>query len=157
MLRIITIIALAGAILAGCGHRTRLIRAENEVFVEGLFSIWGSWVKDEGENLDVRIKIENNAPHGILIRTRDMRCSRGDRWGDLRIIDGHGQRGGDILFQPGQVHDFTMVCDLARETAGEFRIHVAHVYEDPHDRPDGAAQLLATDIEWMVTEQTLVE
>jgi len=146
------VVCLAILFLSGCVRRTHLIRAENEVYVEGLFSVWGTWVKDKGEKLDLKLNIENSVPVPIVIRTRDIKCSKGERWGDLYFL-GRARHSRRVVLHPRQRRTFVVACRLAhRDIEGDFRILVGHIFEDPMRRADGVAELLATDIEWVVPE-----
>ncbi|MFT7625451.1 MAG: hypothetical protein ACI9WU_004642, partial [Myxococcota bacterium] len=124
---------LGSGLLSGCATRAPLIRGENEVYVEGLVSIWGSWVKDKGDKFDVSLSIQNRGRRGIFVRRRDLLCARGDRWGELSVL-----RGGDrrrIRLRPGQTARLTVVCRLANaRIRGDYRIILGHVFEEPRRR-----------------------
>ena len=138
-----------GALLLGCGARTKLIKNENAVLVEGLFEVWGQWVKDKGRKLDLKLTIANDFNAPILIRTRDVHCSRGERWGEVHFIDRH-RSDTAIHVHPGRSTQLLLVCQLAEPVPGDIRVLFSHVFEDPHDSMAGVGELLASDIEWMV-------
>ncbi len=154
--RIKAVVALMVVVfVSGCGHRTRLIRQENEVYVEGLVSVWGTWVKDKDKKLDLRLNIENAAPVAILIPTRGIKCSKGERWGELELL-GRFRHSRRLLLHPGETRKLVMVCHLARGgIEGELRILFQHIFEDPLQRADGVAQLMATDVEWVVPQDAM--
>jgi len=154
---LVVILLAVGLSTSGC-MRTRLIKNDNAVIVEGLFSMWGSWVKNKRHKLDVRLHIANDAPHPIIIRRRDLHCAKGHRWGDLDVrLPREINR---LLIAPGKVATFIGVCRLARPTPGDFRIIVSHVFAADRLRRPGRwryrrGELLATDIEWGVYEGDL--
>lgn len=135
--------------LAGCYSRARLIRDENEVVVEELASVWGSWIKDKDEKYDLLLNIENQASHGIVIPVRHLRCMRGRRFGELRVHGRHGHRRAIHLY-PGEVETVVVTCQLANgDITGDFRILVGHIFQTP---ARGPKDLMATDIEWVIPE-----
>ena len=150
--RIITLMLLTLlAVFSGCG-RMGLIKAENEVMVEGLFSVWGVWVKDKGRKFDVKLRIANDARHPIMIRRRDLHCSMGDRWGNFRLLN-VPRRITRLWISPEQVVTLVGVCEIGERVRGDFRVLIGRVFEGQRFRRHGRlvvrpGDLLATDIEW---------
>ncbi|MFT5434165.1 MAG: hypothetical protein ACI9OJ_004878 [Myxococcota bacterium] len=154
-LLIVTTLMLVFA--TGC-RRQQLVKHDNAVIVEGLFSVWGSWVKNKRKRVDVRFHIANDADTAIVIHRRDLHCSKGRRWGRLHLLS-LPDRMSAILLRPRHAIDITAVCRLPRATRGDFRILISHVFEAPrrghrtrrtHRRRAPHGELLATDIEWVL-------
>ena len=137
----------------GCAQRTKLIRDHNVVTVDGLISVWATWLKDKDDKLDVRLHIENDASHGLLVRMRDLHCSRGERWGQVRLL-GAPRDAATLHFEAQEKYTFTMVCDFGDDPTGDFRVLLGAVFEEPRERP-GAAELIATDIEWNISHEMI--
>lgn len=138
---------------SGCAQRTQLIRNENMVQVDGLMSMWGTWLKDKDDKVDVRINIANDASHGLLIRLRDIHCSRGERWGDVKLL-GAPKDAATLHFYPDEKFTFTMVCEFADDPVGDFRVLVGAIFEEP-DKAPGVAELIASDVEWSIPHKMI--
>lgn len=148
------LLLVASMFSSGCASRTRLIKNDNAVVVEGLFQMWGSWVKNKGEKVDLRMHFANDFDRPIMIRARDMHCSRGDSWGDLLVLDG-GSRN-TIRLSPEQVRRLILVCRWHHDDAeGDLKILVSHIFEAHPNGGPSPASVLATDIEWLVPDEAI--
>ncbi len=129
------------ALASGCTKRVLLERAENEVQVDGLVAVWATEVVVDGAQYDIALHVENRADFPIVIRARDLLCSRGDRWG--QVLPGDDAT---VRLEPDQRRLVSIACRLAGGH-GNLRVVLAHLFEEPTD------QLLATDVEWFIADE----
>ena len=144
---------LAISALAGCGHATtKLDKSNSEVKVDGVISVWSSWVKDKKDKFDLQLNIVNlDEKQGLIVMLQDMGCKRGDVTGTLKhTFFNTGERTIDL--KPGQSKSFNMVCKTPIPVKGDYVVTFGKVYANP--KLDGYTQgpILAQSLVWKYSD-----
>ncbi len=150
---LLTMTLVAVASLVSCGHGiTKLDKAQSEAKVDGVISVWPSWIKDKGKKFDLQLNIVNlDQKQGIIVMLQDMSCKRGDIVGTLKhTFFNTGERTIDL--KPGQAKSFNMVCTLPAIVKGDYLVTFGKVYANP--KLDGYTQgpVLAQSLVWKYSD-----
>ncbi len=133
--------------LAACGS-TRFVPSAPPTQVPGVISVWGAWIKDKGDKFDVSLNLRNESGGMLVVLLSDIDGARGDAAGAMRhVFFGAGERAIDL--RGGQTKAFTMSCKLGRHVdAGDFRVILRRVYDNPSRDGRTPGSLVASDVTW---------
>jgi len=143
------LLALGLSSVAGCIRVASLLRADNEVYVEELVSVWGSWLEDTGDTFTVRLHVTNLGRGPLLIPAHELACLDGDTWRPV-VLRERGARE-FLRLAAGASEIITVTCPRGPEVEDSegFSLLIGHIFEA---RRGGPRRVLATDIEWRVSK-----
>ncbi|HTM46388.1 MAG TPA: hypothetical protein VL137_15615 [Polyangiaceae bacterium] len=145
------VVAVASLVVACGGGRVMLDRSSNTVINAGTISVWADWIKDKGVKYDVRLNIQNDSEKSLIVKLGGTRCYRGQTEGELKhTFFNTGEKTMD--FEPGQKKAFNLVCDLAGEARGDFRIVIERVFDNPSNDGMTPGVVVAEKVEWRLPE-----
>jgi hypothetical protein len=126
---------------------------ENQMKAKDVVSVSVPWIKDKGGKFDVNLSIHNEDPEkGIIIFLSDMGCLRGKVRGELKhTFFNTGER--TIDFKPNETKSFTLVCRVAGEPRGDFRLSIAKVYGNPSMDGKTVSKVIAKDLSWTQSDK----
>jgi hypothetical protein len=88
------------------------------------------WIKDEDENFDMQLRLQNQTDQFIIVLLSDIRCSRGNVLGEItHSFFNTGERTIDL--KPNETKKMTMVCRFSDDVKGDFSIKVVRIYANP--------------------------
>ncbi len=126
---------------------------ENQMTAKGVVTVSVPWIKDKGKKFDVSLNIHNeDTDKGIIIFLSDLGCQRGKVRGELKhTFFNTGEK--TIDFKPNETKTFTLVCRVAGETRGDFKLSVAKVYGNPSMDGKTVSKVIAKDLTWSQSDK----
>ncbi len=105
-------------------------------------------VKDKKKKYDFRLNLKNDSNQFLLVNLTDILCFRGDVHGMIKnTFFNTGPR--SIGLAPGEVKGKTLVCDHGMSAAGDFRVVVSRIYENPSHDGKTPGKVVGENLEWL--------
>lgn len=125
----------------------------NQMTAKDVVTISVPWIKDKGSKFDINLNIHNDdGDKGIIIFLSDLGCQRGKVRGELKhTFFNTGEK--TIDFKPNETKTFTLVCRVAGETRGDFKLSVAKVYGNPSMDGKTVSKVIAKDLSWIQSDK----
>lgn len=122
-MRNVLVAIVLGGLVSACGGRRVMLEDQVVVTHPDVFEVTAEWVKDKRTKFDLRFTIINLSDDAIVVRRRDLSCSRGDTRGELRMRN-------DSAFDigAGNAQTFTGICETG-DVGGPFILAIAKVYD----------------------------
>lgn len=126
---------------------------QNQMTAKNVVTVSVPWIKDKGDKFDVNLNVHNDdSDNGIIIFLSDLGCQRGTVRGQLKhTFFNTGER--TIDFKPNETKSFNLVCRLAGEPRGDFKLSVAKVYSNPSMDGKTVGKVLAKDLNWSQSDR----
>lgn len=120
-----------------------------------VLTIRAAEVKDKGKKYDViGLSLTNETEKNIIVLLNDLICYRGNVQGTVKhTFFNTGERTIDMGAR--QKKSFNIVCKLGEKVkAGDYRIVVARVYDNPSNDRRTTGKEIAKDVEWKLAHST---
>lgn len=138
-------------LIQACGGKKVQIDSASTPVPEGKIAMQFEWLKVKGKKYDFRMDFINGTQKSVIFYLTDMHCFKGTNEGTLKhTFFNTGHR--TFKLKPGQKDAANMVCNLDAESAGNYRVVIAKVLDNPSGDGKTPGEQLAENIEIVQTE-----